>query len=941
MAKRSLRILHLSDLHIGKELPQNAWRFARVMGDVWKRNLDEIRADGPIDLVCFTGDLAQSGKPEQYEEAARLIEAVLESVECPKQRFFSVPGNHDVDRKVAPEAWEKLRSAQWHSPRSISDWMAGGQAPFGCDAAWREEVLSRQQAYRNFLAALDLHHLLPGEAGNPHPTLGYRRTLDLGLGAPLHIIGFDSAWLAGDDNDASKLRLTDDQIGRLMHGPDGALLDGWSIGLIHHPITDLADGRAAQLRLGEFGLGMLLHGHQHEPVIEHRSDPHAGLHVFAAGCLYEHERYPNGLLVVDVDLPHKAPVRPRQVWARAWSDRRAEWRDDPDLYRGATTGGRLRLIPDVPAHPTPTPGRLIGRSTERGQLRDALLPAAHEETLSPVAICCVIDGMPGVGKTRLAEEFVADDWREALALPRGASMQNYCARLALAPDDGRDADALAASVLAAYQRNAMPGQSSSVLRELLLSGPGGRRLLLIENVDGPAQAAAVASLAASLPGCAVLATARYRDLAGGHWRPVPVDPLPQAQAVELLRNRVKAGRKPYRLSDEDANTLARRLGGLPLALHIAGSHLGRGLSPQRFVEQLQAQQLALGPAAAGDVARDADAARGVIASAFRISWDLWCATADTARQQALIALAHGPAEGVGDALGAAIAALAPDEYELCTLDADSLSLLDVDLGEHADTAARRVRMHPLIAEFLRLQPVPDEATVMVRIGGWCDPLLQEDGADAMPAAWATLRAETPAVLHWLARVPQPPSAAAIGRGMPFVLSHGPYPDWLRAVARWAGRGPDQAVSGSLRLAESHLSQWVGDMPRSEAAAQAALTLFQRAGRERDVAITQGKIADILQSRGDLEEALRIRREEQLPVFERLGDVHALLIGRTNLAITLAQRGRLEDVEEIRTLLHQALTDAERLRLPEAETIRGLIAGIFGVEGEAVSTPEAS
>jgi predicted Zn-dependent protease len=37
----------------------------------------------------------------------------------------------------------------------------------------------------------------------------------------------------------------------------------------------------------------------------------------------------------------------------------------------------------------------------------------------------------------------------------------------------------------------------------------------------------------------------------------------------------------------------------------------------------------------------------------------------------------------------------------------------------------------------------------------------------------------------------------------------------------------------------------------------------------------GKIADVLQARGELEEALRIRREEELPVYERLGDVDGI------------------------------------------------------------------
>ena len=44
---------------------------------------------------------------------------------------------------------------------------------------------------------------------------------------------------------------------------------------------------------------------------------------------------------------------------------------------------------------------------------------------------------------------------------------------------------------------------------------------------------------------------------------------------------------------------------------------------------------------------------------------------------------------------------------------------------------------------------------------------------------------------------------------------------------------------------------------------------------RSVAITKGRIADILQARGELDEALRIRTDEEIPVYERLGDKRSL------------------------------------------------------------------
>ena len=92
----------------------------------------------------------------------------------------------------------------------------------------------------------------------------------------------------------------------------------------------------------------------------------------------------------------------------------------------------------------------------------------------------------------------------------------------------------------------------------------------------------------------------------------------------------------------------------------------------------------------------------------------------------------------------------------------------------------------------------------------------------------------------------------------------------------------------------------------------------------------GKIADVIQIRGQFDEALRIRREEELPVYDQLGDVRSLLVGRTNLAIGLAGRGRVEDGPEIRDLLQRAHADALRLGLPEAGQIAGIFQQIFGV-----------
>ena len=102
-----------------------------------------------------------------------------------------------------------------------------------------------------------------------------------------------------------------------------------------------------------------------------------------------------------------------------------------------------------------------------------------------------------------------------------------------------------------------------------------------------------------------------------------------------------------------------------------------------------------------------------------------------------------------------------------------------------------------------------------------------------------------------------------------------------------------------------------------------LPVYERLGAVRERAVTMGKVADILQARGELDEALRIRREEELPVYERLGDVRGLLVCRANLAQLYLRRRQPGDREMATSLLRLARTAAESLRLPEAAQIMAI------------------
>ena len=89
-----------------------------------------------------------------------------------------------------------------------------------------------------------------------------------------------------------------------------------------------------------------------------------------------------------------------------------------------------------------------------------------------------------------------------------------------------------------------------------------------------------------------------------------------------------------------------------------------------------------------------------------------------------------------------------------------------------------------------------------------------------------------------------------------------------------------------------------------------LPVYERLGDVRARAVAQGRIADILQARGELDKALRIRIEEELPVYERLGDVRARAVAQGRIADILQARGELDKALRIR--IEEELPVYERL-----------------------------
>ena len=100
MSQDLIRWLHLSDFHVGKD--EYAQR--RIFERIHEHVREWVDKEGPPDLVLITGDLAQSGKAEQYQEFYDefLLPLVADALgDDWAGKVFTIPGNHDVDQSVA------------------------------------------------------------------------------------------------------------------------------------------------------------------------------------------------------------------------------------------------------------------------------------------------------------------------------------------------------------------------------------------------------------------------------------------------------------------------------------------------------------------------------------------------------------------------------------------------------------------------------------------------------------------------------------------------------------------------------------------------------------------------------------------------------------------------------------------------------------------------
>lgn len=277
-----LRILHLSDLH---------FRNINIAQDVvlssLLRKINEIFSDEKPNVFIITGDIAYSGKVEEYKKAKDYLTQIVQNCEIDLENVFIIPGNHDVDR----DKIEKGEIDWWYSFQDESQLLnvLNSKTAF-------KKITEKFYGYEKFCEDLLRRKTIKGKYGEFVSEIRIN-----GSKVKINIVGLNSSLFCGyDGDDEKKLAIGLEQINSCENviSPEKEIV----ITCLHHPIRCYHSCEKATINTIKRISDIILLGHDHEAENLTINDGSTSTNFIHAGSSFEKRESENSFDVIELDL---------------------------------------------------------------------------------------------------------------------------------------------------------------------------------------------------------------------------------------------------------------------------------------------------------------------------------------------------------------------------------------------------------------------------------------------------------------------------------------------------------------------------------------------------------------------------------------------------------------------------------------------------------------
>jgi len=96
---QKLVFMHLSDIHFQDRISGGPFDVDKDLRDELESDAVRVKVQlGKVDAILVTGDIAFSGKKDEYDTAHQWLGLLSGKLDCETSNVWVVPGNHDVDR---------------------------------------------------------------------------------------------------------------------------------------------------------------------------------------------------------------------------------------------------------------------------------------------------------------------------------------------------------------------------------------------------------------------------------------------------------------------------------------------------------------------------------------------------------------------------------------------------------------------------------------------------------------------------------------------------------------------------------------------------------------------------------------------------------------------------------------------------------------------------